>query len=465
MVNHAVEAEELQAFLDRELAPARQAEVEQHLSECRACAALLEELQHVSATLQQWQVEPAPASLRPPAVEAAEPKLNWWSVRRPIWGLAATAAIVFIVASVSIPNLLRSRMEVEESQRARQDVSMKPPEAPPAPAASPRPESYRVAPAMPPTSSLEAPAEDKAEGLPSREADALALRKTEAATGAALADRGNLEEKASPATAPPLGRAAGQLQSAPAARDEAAQVAANAMLARRSGVLQLIAYQVTMSIEVKEFAAAKAKLEEIVAQAGGYIAQARSAETPNQPQRADLTLRVPAEGLSAVLEELRGLGRVVNEQITSEEVTEQVVDLDARLRNARATEQRLIRVLNERTGKVADVLEVEREIARTRQEIERMDARRQNLLQRAQLATVQVTLLEEFQAQLQPAPPGALTRLRNAGFEGYESFVGTLLGLALFFARNGLNLLFWGGLVWLSARLLRRACQRRYHWA
>ena len=62
MVNHAVEAEELQAFLDRELTPARQAEVELHLADCRACAALLEELQQVSATLQQWQVEPAPAS-------------------------------------------------------------------------------------------------------------------------------------------------------------------------------------------------------------------------------------------------------------------------------------------------------------------------------------------------------------------------------------------------------------------
>jgi len=174
---------------------------------------------------------------------------------------------------------------------------------------------------------------------------------------------------------------------------------------------------------------------------------------------------VPADELGAVLEELRGLGRVVNEQLSSEEVTDQVVDLDARLRNARATEQRLIRVLDERTGKVADVLEVEREIARARQEIEHMDAQRQNLLQRAQLATVQVTLAEEFKAQLQPAPAGTATRLRNAFVEGYESFVGTLLGLALFFARHGLNLLFWGGLLWLSARLLWRGCQRRYRWA
>jgi predicted anti-sigma-YlaC factor YlaD len=464
MVNHAVEAEELQAFLDRELSPARQAEVERHLAECRACAALLEELQRVSTTLQQWQVEPAPASLHPPAIETGKPRLGWWSVRPAVWGLAATAALLLIVVSVSIPNLFRARMAVDHSRTARQEVASKPIEAPSAPATPPSAESYRVAPA-PPAASAGAQPDELAKVAQQREADALKVRQPEATVEGALADRAALEPKKEAAPSTMLGRTMAQAPAAPTARDAAAPPAANAVRALSSGVLQLIAYQVSLSIEVKEFADAKAKLEGIVAQAGGYIAEARSAETPNQPQRADLTLRVPAAELGGVLEKLRGLGRVVNEQLSSEEVAEQVVDLDARLRNARATEQRLIRVLNERTGKVADVLEVEREIARTRQEIERMDARRQSLLQRVALATVQVTLLEEFQARLQPAPVGAGTLLWNASVEGYESFIGTLLGLALFFARHGLNLLFWGGLLWLSARLARRAFLRRQRWA
>ena len=90
-----------------------------------------------------------------------------------------------------------------------------------------------------------------------------------------------------------------------------------------------------------------------------------------------------------------------------------------------------------------------------------MDARRQNLLQRAEMATVQVTLVEEFQAQLQPAPVGATTRLHNAGVEGYESFVGTPLGFALFFARFGLTLLFWTALFWTTGRLFVRFVGRR----
>ena len=171
-------------------------------------------------------------------------------------------------------------------------------------------------------------------------------------------------------------------------------------------------------------------------------------------------MRVPVEKLPAVLEQIRGLGRVVHEQLSSEEVTAQVVDLEARLRNSRATEERLIRVLQERTGKVGDILQVEREIARTREEMERMEAQRKNLLARVELATVAVTLVEEFQAELAPAPVGTGTRLRNAFVEGYENFVGLLLGFVFFFARNGLVLAFWVFLFWLGWRIIRRPLWR-----
>ncbi len=152
---------------------------------------------------------------------------------------------------------------------------------------------------------------------------------------------------------------------------------------------------------------------------------------------------------------------MTSEQLTTDEVTEQAVDLDARLRNARATEERLVAVLKERTGKVRDILEVEREIARTREEIERMDAERENLMRRVEMATIELTLVEEFKAQLQPAPVGTGTKLRNAFVEGYENFAATILGFVFFFARNGLSLLFWGGLMWLSGRLAWRLAMRR----
>jgi len=223
---------------------------------------------------------------------------------------------------------------------------------------------------------------------------------------------------------------------------------------------RFITYQVTMTVEVKEFDSAKDRLRQIVDAEGGYTAQASFVETPDQPRRANLVVRVPAARLATILNQIRVLGRVKEEHLNSEEVTEQVVDLEARLHNARATEQRLIAVLNTRTGRVTDILEVEREIARTRDNIERMEAQRQNLLRRVELATVTLTLAEELKAQLERAPFATAARLRNAFVDGYRNFVDSALGLTVFLVSYGPTLLFWGALAWLAWRGSRRLFRR-----
>jgi hypothetical protein len=224
---------------------------------------------------------------------------------------------------------------------------------------------------------------------------------------------------------------------------------------------RFITYQVTMTVEVKEFDSAKDRLREIMDTEGGYTAQANFVENPDQPRRANLVLRVPAAKLATILNQIRALGRVKEEYLNSEEVTEQMVDLEARLHNARATEQRLIAVLNTRTGRVTDILEVEREIARTRDNIERMEAQRQNLLRRVELATVTLTLAEELKAQLERAPFATAARLRNAFVDGYRNFADSALGLTVFVVSYGPTLLLWGVLVWLAWRGSRRLFRRR----
>jgi len=374
MPEHLVQGEELQAYLDRELAPARQVEVERHLVECKECSAIIADLKPVSTTLQQWQVECAPATLRPPVIPAAEKKAGFrWG--RLALGLSGAAVVFLLLVAISIPNLLRSR----------------------------------IAPPRAPDYARQRAAMGTDQGMPT-----------------------SASEEASRDTAPGIPAVAGRF----------------------------ITYQVTLTLEVKEFEAAKQQVMRIVEQGGGYVAQASSYETPNQPRRASLTLRVPATQLSTMLEQIRRLGRVTQEQLTSEEVTEQVVDLAARLRNARATEQRLIAVLNNRTGKVLDILQVEREIARTRENIERMEAQRQNLLRRVELATVNVTLTEEFKAQMQRAPFAAAARLRNGFIDGCRNFVDSALGLVVFLVSYGPALLFWGALGWLTWRGGRRLYRR-----
>lgn len=422
MGKHVVEAEELQAYLDRELGSARQAEVERHLGDCHDCQAVVADLKRVSEALLRWQVEPAPASLRPPAIEAA----RRWAWGRLALAFGGTAVVALLVVSLTIPNLLKSRSAGRVEEARRQTATAAEPPAAPA-------NDRLAAPAPPPASSP------------------FKIKARESAAG-----RPDFESKDAPLEQAPAGEVGGLLGGIRSTTEEAAPRAGTLAL-KSATPARMIAYRVTMTVEVKEFQLAKEKLLRLVEASGGYVAEASTAETPNQPRRADLVVRVPVTELPAVLEEMRGLGRVLNEQLTSEELTEQIVDLGARLRNARATEQRLIAVLNERTGKVRDILEVEREIARTRQEIERMEAHRQSLLHRVELATIHATLVEEFKAQLEPAPVGTGTQLHNAFVEGYEGFVDTLLGFVFFFARYGLSLLFWSALLWLSWRAMRRA--------
>jgi hypothetical protein len=152
------------------------------------------------------------------------------------------------------------------------------------------------------------------------------------------------------------------------------------------------------------------------------------------------------------LTELKSLGRVESESQNGEEVTAQYVDLQARLANARHTEQRLTEVLQQRTGKLSDVLAVETEIARVRGEIESMEAGRKSMATQVAFATLNVTLTEDYKPQLQTVPPSIFRQFRNSAVEGYQTMtagVVSLVNAALFL---GPSLLLWAALAFFPAR-------------
>ncbi len=132
----------------------------------------------------------------------------------------------------------------------------------------------------------------------------------------------------------------------------------------------------------------------------------------------------------------------------------------ARLANARNTEQRLTDLLRNRTGKLSDVLEVEQEVDRVRGEIEQMEAERKNMANQVSFATLNATITEDYQAQLQVVPPSTSTRLGNAAVEGYRSMVDGVLSLALFLLSNGPSLLLWGAVLFMPARLVWKRVRR-----
>jgi anti-sigma factor RsiW len=218
----------------------------------------------------------------------------------------------------------------------------------------------------------------------------------------------------------------------------------------------MIVRTAALSLVTKELDKARTALEASLRQRQGYIAELTVTGYAGAGRTLTSTLRVPANQLEAVVTEFKKLGRVEQESQGGEEVTQQYVDLSARLSNARNTEQRLLEVLRQRTGKVGDILAVEKEIARVREEIERMDAERKSLENRVSLTTIQLRMSEEYRAEMEVAPPSTGTRLRNAVVEGYHDAIASVLAVLLFLLRYGPSLLLWGLLLFWPARFAWR---------
>ena len=106
---------------------------------------------------------------------------------------------------------------------------------------------------------------------------------------------------------------------------------------------------------------------------------------------ASLELRVPADKLEVALTELSQLGTVESRLITAEDVGEQMVDLQARLKNLRKSEEAVLKIM-ERSGSIGDVLKVSQELSTIRETIERIQAQTTRLQTQVAFSTIRLTL-------------------------------------------------------------------------
>jgi Domain of unknown function (DUF4349) len=148
------------------------------------------------------------------------------------------------------------------------------------------------------------------------------------------------------------------------------------------------------SIEVDSLEAGMTRLRQLAQRAGGFVADAAVQSGRDQVRRATLELKVPSARFDELTEGLQPIGRLEFVNVSAEDVSEEFVDLTARAVNGHRLEERLVELLRTRTGKLQDVLSVERELARVREEIERIEGRLRYLRTSAQLSTLAVSLHE-----------------------------------------------------------------------
>jgi hypothetical protein len=243
--------------------------------------------------------------------------------------------------------------------------------------------------------------------------------------------------------------AAFEAASAPAAGPGVASAQAPLLTQRK------LVRKATLDLVVEDVASVRTRCEALAAQRGGFV-QSVGATRYGGAQHVQLVLRVPKEQLDAVLEVVRGLGAVQSEQQAVDDVTQKFVDVDARLRNMSRTEQRLLGLLDERASGLGDVLAVERELARVREEHETLSAQMRALEEQIGLSTITLDLREEGVLEPPPSLWTPLARLwRDAGTVLVES-VAALVAFAATLVRWGLYALPWLPLAALAVHLTRR---------
>jgi anti-sigma factor RsiW len=221
----------------------------------------------------------------------------------------------------------------------------------------------------------------------------------------------------------------------------------------------MIARSASLVIRVKDVEASRSSLDSILARHHGYPAQLNVNSPEYGPRGFQASLRIPEAELLSAVGEIKGLGRLENESQSGEDVTRQHTDVAARLKTARETEERFRAILQQRTGKISDVLEVERSIARVRGEIESMEAEQKALEHRVDFASVEIQLSEEYKAQLS-SPDSVSVRINNAFVAGYHNATETLLGFVLFFEEYGPSLVIWLVVLALPILLVWRRYKR-----
>jgi uncharacterized protein DUF4349 len=191
----------------------------------------------------------------------------------------------------------------------------------------------------------------------------------------------------------------------------------------------------TLDVELADVEQGVARLTGVVESVGGFISSTESQVDQKGTARATITAYVPPAHFSLVLGGLDGVGRVTRRSIGGQDVSEEFVDLEARLRNFERHEGQLLSFMG-KAQKVQDLLSLENELARVRGAIERTSGRLRFLKARTDLATIQVALVR---APLVVPPDGLLPRfveqVKQAFAEGWSTAFTLALAAAVLAAQ------------------------------
>ncbi|KKD06211.1 DUF4349 domain-containing protein [Streptomyces sp. WM6386] len=212
-----------------------------------------------------------------------------------------------------------------------------------------------------------------------------------------------------------------------------------------------------LTVQVKNVPKALEAARTATVNAGGYVGKESTVRDHEGTEETQVTLRVPADRYEEVLAELEGSGKLLERTAKAQDVTDQVVDVESRIKTQRASVAR-IRELMDQATKLSDVVTLEGELSIRQADLEALLARQASLKDRTSLATISLSLSEKpVEKATEDDDPGVLDALAG----GWGAFVSMLRWIVValaavlpFAAVLALILLIW--LRWVRPRLPRR---------
>ncbi|MFH8439890.1 DUF4349 domain-containing protein [Streptomyces sp. NPDC018026] len=229
---------------------------------------------------------------------------------------------------------------------------------------------------------------------PARALAGLLLVAALALTGCTASDAGSDAGGNAKAAAPQQGSQAegSQTDGKPGAAGEGGSDGAGASAPPKLAPAHIIR-TVSLSVQVKDTPRALDAARTATENAGGYVGDESTTRDAEGHERTEVTLRVPVERYEDVLDDLEGAGKLLRRDAKAEDVTDQVVDVDSRVKSQRASVAR-VRELMDRVTRLSDVVTLEGELSTRQAELEALLARQAALKDRTSLATITLSLSE-----------------------------------------------------------------------
>lgn len=188
-----------------------------------------------------------------------------------------------------------------------------------------------------------------------------------------------------------------------------------------------------LNLESEQPEESQKRIATIAQSKGGFVVESQQSSSNvkvNTRDTVQMTVRVPADKFTEAIDEIRATAsRVIMETVKGEDITEEFIDIEARLGAKRALEQQFMEIMK-RANNVEDALNVQRQLAEVRGEIEKVEGRKRFLENQASLSTIKIRL--QTPAVFSANSSGLFYRLSEALGHGFDIAIGFILGLVTF---------------------------------